>query len=294
MLAEPLKNVRPVSPDDLTYVRGLVQRSGSSFYWAMRFLPQIKMDSLFAIYAFCREVDDIADGDAPVAEKIAELAAWRRRIDDLFAGAPDHAITRALAEARKRFELKRADFDAVIDGMEMDARGPIVAPTLAVLDLYCDRVASAVGRLCVGVFGEPTPAGAKVSDRLGRALQLTNILRDVAEDAAIGRLYLPAELLAEAGIPVTSPRDVANHPNIRRALAPLGEMAQEAFTQAEQALAACNREAMRPAVIMMKVYYRNLVRLRAANWPVVHRAGTLSRLFRRAEKLGVALYYGLV
>jgi phytoene synthase len=162
-----------------------------------------------------------------------------------------------------------------------------------VLDLYCDRVASAVGRLCVGVFGEPTPAGWKVADRLGRALQLTNILRDVAEDAAIGRLYLPAEFLARAGIALTTPQAVADHPNIAQVLAPLGEMAEQAFADSEAALAQCDRTAMRPSVIMMKVYYRNLVRLRAANWPVVHRRTALSRLFSRAEKLGVALYYGL-
>jgi len=281
------------SPADLAQVRARVQGSGSSFYWAMRFLPRAKSESLFAIYAFCREVDDIADGEMAVPDKIAALAEWRQRIDVLYDSVPDHPLTRALAPAVKGYGLKRQDFDAIIDGMEMDARGPIVAPTLATLDLYCDCVASAVGRLCIAVFGEPTEAGIQVADRLGRALQLTNILRDVAEDAAIGRLYLPSELLDRAGVLVTTPQDVARHPLIGRVLAPLGAMAEQAFVDAERALAQCDRDAMRPAIIMMKVYYRTLVRLRDADWPVVYSSGTLARFIARAEKLGLALYYGL-
>lgn len=280
-------------PEDLAQVRALVQESGSSFYWAMRFLPRAKSDALFAIYAFCREVDDIADGEMPLAEKVAVLGVWHRHIGDLFGGVPDKPLTRALAPVVDHYGLRRADFDAVIDGMEMDARGPIIAPSLATLDLYCDRVASAVGRMCVAVFGEPTAPGARVADRLGRALQLTNILRDVAEDAAIGRLYLPVEFLERAGVPVTTPKEVIAHPHIGRALALLGEMAEQAFADAEHALTLCNREAMRPAVIMMKVYDRTLVRLRAEGWPVIRSSGSLARFFARTEKLVLALYYGL-
>ncbi|MBX7200283.1 MAG: squalene/phytoene synthase family protein, partial [Rhodospirillaceae bacterium] len=181
---------------DADLIRAKVQAAGSSFYWAMRFLPQAKREALFAIYAFCREVDDIADGDATRPEKIVALDAWRQKVEALYQGKASDAISRALTQAVATHGLRKKDFIAVIQGMEMDARGPIVAPSLDELDLYCDCVAAAVGRLCVPVFGEATPAGERVANRLGRALQLTNILRDVEEDAGIGRLYLPAELLA--------------------------------------------------------------------------------------------------
>ena len=194
---------------DVAEIRQRVQTAGSSFYWAMRFVSRAKSDALFAIYAFCREVDDIADGDASASDKLMALSLWRTRIARLYdGGTADVPVIRALAPAISRFNLARADFEAVIAGMEMDAAGPMIAPALATLDLYCDRVASAVGRLCVCVFGESGPHGMAVAYHLGRALQLTNILRDVVEDAGVDRLYLPAELLAARGVLVTRSKSV--------------------------------------------------------------------------------------
>jgi phytoene synthase len=203
-------------------------------------------------------------------------------------------VARALAPAIAHFDLARADFEEIVAGMEMDAAGPMIAPSVATLDLYCDRVASAVGRLCVRVFGESGPTGMAVAHHLGRALQLTNILRDVAEDAAIGRLYLPAELLAARGVIVTSPRDVLRHPHICRVIGDVGALATQAFADAEAALAQCNERAMRPAVVMMRVYRRTLERLRADGWRLRPPAKGLQRMVLRAEKLALALYYGLV
>jgi len=159
-----------IAPADIGEVRAIVQAAGSSFYWAMRFMPQRKREALFAIYAFCREVDDIADGDLSREEKIAALDHWRQKVDGMFAGRPSDAITRVLTDATQTFGLRRTDFIAVIQGMEMDARGPVVAPSLEELDLYCDCVAAAVGRLCVHVFGE-AEAGQKVA--LGNEWSLT-------------------------------------------------------------------------------------------------------------------------
>src|SRR4051812_42874957 len=243
----------PVSLNDAAIIRARVQAAGSSFYWAMRFLPQAKRDALFAIYAFCREVDDIADGDAARAEKILALDDWRMKIETMYAGCAADTITRALSTAIAAYGVRKKDFIAVIQGMEMDARGPMIAPSWDELDLYCDCVASAVGRLCVPVFGEPTPAGDRVAAHLGRALQLTNILRDVKEDAGLERLYLPAEALNAAGVP-HHPTIAAEHPALPAALAMVGARAQREFADAEAALAACAKSAMRPAVIMMMVY----------------------------------------
>ena len=185
--------VTPQTPAALPPDAAALMR-GSSFYWGMRLLPKARREGMFAIYAFCRAVDDIAD-DLPTREqKIAGLAAWRADIAALYAGEMPHdPLARLLVKPIADFALRRADFEAVIDGMETDALNDIQAPSMAELDLYCDRVASAVGRLSVRAFGETSLAGDRTAYALGRALQLTNILRDVVEDADRGRLYLPRE-----------------------------------------------------------------------------------------------------
>jgi len=184
---------------------------GSSFYLAMRILGRERREAMFEIYSFCREVDDIADGDGPRSDRLERLAEWRRDIGALCAGRIVPA-REGLAAAIGRFGLREDDFLAVIDGMEMDARADIVAPSLEQLDLYCDRVASAVGRLSVRVFGLDDTEGRALAHYLGRALQLTNILRDIDEDAAIGRLYLPQEALLQANIEIADPLSVVAHP----------------------------------------------------------------------------------
>ncbi len=181
--------------------------SGSSFYAAMRILPREQREAMFQIYSFCRQVDDIANSDGPRPERLAALQQWRDDIDALYQGHPPPRLRDYVASVR-RFDLKREDFLAIVDGMEMDVPQDIRAPDLATLDLYCDRVASAVGRLSVRVFGLPEADGILLAHHLGRALQLTNILRDIDEDAGIGRLYLPREGLLHAGITSDDPSRV--------------------------------------------------------------------------------------
>ena len=292
-LAQAKPPFDPPAPADVNFIRAKVQAAGSSFYWAMRFLPAQKRAALFAIYAFCREVDDIADGMASREEKIVALDRWRQRIEDLYAGKPGDEITRSLAPAVTAYMLRMKDFIAVIEGMEMDARGPIVAPSLEELDLYCDRVASAVGRLCIHAFGEPTPAGERVAYHLGRALQLTNILRDVEEDATIGRLYLPAEYLSEAGIP-TDPPLVPAHPHLAQVNARVGAMAEAAFAASEEAISDCDKDAVRPAVIMMRVYRQHLERLRDNAWAPLAPLSGFARMKAQAAKLWTAIHVGLL
>jgi phytoene synthase len=171
--------------------------STSSFYIAMRLMPAEERDAMFAIYAFCRKVDDIADdGVGTRAERHEKLEQWRDDLRALYAGTVAPQV-RFLAPAVARYGLRLQDFLAILDGMDMDVAEDIVAPDLATLDLYCDRVASAVGRLSIKVFGMEEGPGFELAHHLGRALQLTNILRDIDEDASIGRLYLPREYLEE-------------------------------------------------------------------------------------------------
>ncbi len=214
--------------------------SGSSFYTAMRIMPRAQRDAMFEIYSFCRKVDDIADDGGPRDERLDQLRLWRSDIDALYKGS---AVSRAksLAAPVKTFKLRREDFQAVIDGMEMDVVADIRAPDWAKLDAYCDRVASAVGRLCVRVFGMEEKAGIALAYHLGRALQLTNILRDIDEDAAIGRLYLPREALQAANILTNDPAAVLAHPRLGEACAAGGGARARAFRRSRP-----HHEKMRP------------------------------------------------
>ncbi len=284
------------SPSDQHDINEKVRASGTSFYWAMRLLPKDRREALFAVYAFCREVDDIADGESSQADKLIELEKWRKRIDlvsEGIEGDSEDALTRALAAACTKYGLKREDFLAVIDGMEMDAKGPIIAPLNAELDRYCDCVASAVGRLCVPIFGEPTDAGRKVADHLGRALQLTNILRDVSEDAKVGRLYLPADALNTAGLGTRVPTEVANDPRLPEVMKIVGKQAENEYANSEHALEDCSKDAMRPAVIMMMVYRKYLERIRANGWRPLPPRTKLGNVKAKLEKLLIALRYGV-
>ena len=270
-------------------MRARVQAAGTSFYWAMRILPAARRDAMFAIYAFCREVDDIADSDAAAVDKRRELGWWREEVDAIYAGRPRHLIGHALVAPVVDFQLRRADFVAMIDGMEMDAAGDIRAPSLAELDLYCARVASAVGHLSVRAFGDASPAADRVAAALGRALQLTNILRDLAEDAARGRLYLPRELLVANGIGETDPATVLRHPSLRMVCREVARIAEAHYKAADAALAECSRRAMRPAAIMKAIYRATFDRLVAADWR------TLDRPVRTPTpvKLWLALRHGI-
>jgi squalene synthase HpnD len=227
--------------------------SGSSFYLAMRILPAEQRDAMYQIYAFCRAVDDIADGDLPRGERAGALDQWRTEIDACYAGKPRPALA-ALAQHITTFHLSRDDFHAVIDGMAMDAAADIIAPDETTLDLYCDRVASAVGRLSVRIFGMQEDAGRRLAHHLGRALQLTNILRDIDEDAGIGRVYLPRELLSQQGISSTDVNSIVNDARLPRVCLTLAERARAHYEQSDAIMAAAPRAQTRAPRIMSGAY----------------------------------------
>jgi phytoene synthase len=236
--------------------------SRSSFYRGMRILPRAEREAMFEIYAFCRAVDDVADDPGPRDARRAQLQQWRSDIDALYGGAAPPALA-GLAAAVAAFGLRREDFLAVIDGMEMDVVADIRAPDRATLALYCDRVACAVGRLSVRVFGMAPDAGLALADHLGRALQLTNILRDLDEDAAMGRLYLPREGLRDAGIISTDPATVLANPMLGEACGGVVEAARAHFAQADAIMARSPRRAVRAPRIMAAAYRAILERLAA-------------------------------
>jgi phytoene synthase len=274
----------------MDYVNAVVRRSGTSFFWAMRVLPPPKRDAMFAVYAFCREVDDIADDPGDPDDKLRRLEEWREEIERLFTGAPGTPVTRALAGPVDRFGLRKEPFMAVIDGMEMDAAGGLRIADMAALETYCDRVACAVGRLSNRVFGVDDAAGEAVAVALGQALQMTNVLRDLREDAALDRLYLPAELLHAYGIPNRDARAVLAHPAMPEVCDALARLTAKRYVEAAAALAACDRRIMRPAIMMMQLYRRIFAKLRRRGWRRLDRRVGLSVW----QKLWVLVRYGLL
>ncbi|MFQ5774439.1 MAG: presqualene diphosphate synthase HpnD [Kiloniellaceae bacterium] len=273
----------------MDHVRDVVARSGTSFLWGMRILPRPRREAMYAIYAFCREVDDVADEPGERGAKLAQLAEWRREIGRLYQGRPTRPVTRALLGPVGEFALPQAEFLAIIDGMEMDVRSAVVAPTAEDFTLYCRRVAGAAGMLSIRVFGETSPAARELAVVLGEALQTTNILRDLAEDAARGRLYLPGDLLQRHAIAGRTPAAVLADPALGAACAELATVARDRFLRARQLLAQCDRRRMRPALLMLEAYDRILRRLEARGWDRPTAPVRLSRF----EKLWVAFRYSL-
>jgi squalene synthase HpnD len=263
--------------------------SGSSFYAAMRILPREQREAMFQIYSFCRQVDDIADSDGPRPDRLAAIQQWRDDIDALYQGHPPSRL-RDYVGSVHRFGLKREDFQAIIDGMEMDIPQDIRAPDFATLDLYCDRVASAVGRLSVRVFGLPEIDGIQLAYHLGRALQLTNILRDIDEDAGIGRLYLPLEALLHAGITSNDPLKVVSEPALPKVCVPLIERARNHFEKADEIMKRNSRRAVRAPRIMSK-YYRTILELLVARGFAAPRQAV--RL-NKAAKFAIILRYAFI
>ena len=272
------------------HVHHVTKASGTSFFWAMRLLPAARREAMFAVYAFCREVDDIADEEAPTEDKARRLDEWRAEIDRLYTGAPTFPTTRVLARPIADYGLEKADFLALIEGMEMDAGENICAPSMTDLEYYCDRVACAVGRLSVRAFGATEPAARDVAYALGQALQLTNILRDPKEDATRGRLYLPADLLDKYEIETREPAAVLAHPRLPEVCRDLAAVARRRFDEAEAAIAKCARQPMRPAIVMKEIYSRYLDLLVAGDWRDLDHRVSLPR----RQKLWIGLRHGLI
>jgi squalene synthase HpnD len=274
--------------EDLDAVEAVVRSAGTSFYHGMRVLPPDRRHAMYAIYAFCRIVDDIADEAGTIETKRLALGTWRDNIAALYEGRTEGPVTRILAAAVSRFQLRAEDFVAVIDGMQTDAETVVVAPDMAALDLYCDRVASAVGRLSVRTFGDASPAADRVAHALGRALQLTNILRDIKEDAERGRIYLPREYLLDANVPA-DPVAILTAPGLPTVCNRLTTLAHGYFQQAWTAMDRCDRVAMKPARLMGATYDAILLALEKRGWQRLDEPVSLPKW----RKLWLACRYGL-
>jgi phytoene synthase len=259
-LAAGLKaGLRGVGRTDAQVTAAVVRRSGSSFRRGMAILPAERRRAMYAVYAFCRVVDDLADARIPAAERLAALADWRRRIGAL---APDDGspVVRELAWAVDRVGLPAAELHAVLDGMEADGADRVRIADDAAFDLYCRRVAGAVGVLSVRVFGAEGADGFALA--LGRTLQIVNVLRDVDADAAMDRVYVPLSRLGTDG-PAS---DLLARPAFAEACGRLAQEAAAGFVAAEAELRTLDRARLRPAILMMAAYRRLFEKMAARGW----------------------------
>lgn len=255
-----MTQARTMTPHE--YCQQKAAASGSSFYYSFLFLPKPKREAITALYAFCREVDDIADecSDPQVAQ--AKLAWWRGEIANLYAGRPQHPVTQALAGPVGDYELQEEHFLEIIDGMEMDTEQNRYRD-FKELQLYCYRVASVVGLLSASIFGYQDRKTLKYAHDLGLAFQLTNIVRDVGEDARRGRIYLPLDELAAHGVSESDVLNGRESDNMRRLLEAQIDRAQDYYTRAFAELPAADRRAQRTGLVMAAIYRTLLDEIRA-------------------------------
>ena len=264
-----------MSPDQ--YCQDRVAKSGSSFYYSFLFLPPPRRRAIMALYAFCREVDDVVDEIADPGVARQKLAWWRGEIADTFAGHPGHPVGRALQPVIATFNLPREHFDAIIDGMQMDLDWNRY-PDFATLETYCHRVAGVVGLLSAEIFGYRDGATREYARNLGLALQLINILRDVGEDARRNRIYLPLDELASHDVSVDDIIRYRETNAVARLLRSQAQRARGYYTAAFAALPAGDRKAQRAGLIMGAIYRQLLDEVEAEGTAVMNRRVALTPL----------------
>ncbi len=274
--------------DAAAYCGKVTAKSKSNFYYAFFFLPRDQREALEAIYAYCRLVDDVVDEEAPVEKKLAGIAHWRRELDAVFGdGTPSHPVASQLREAVKRFPVRREDLEAVIDGCAMDIEKTRYE-NWDELRTYCYRVASAVGLMCIEIFGYHSPRARDYAVDLGIALQLTNILRDVAEDARRGRIYLPADELAQFGVTEADLIVGRRNANFTRMMRHQAARARSHYFRARAAIGPAERRQLVIAEIMGDIYYALLGRLESAQFDVF--SGKLTVGARRKMTIAIGKF----
>jgi phytoene synthase len=264
-----------MTPDE--YCQQKAASSGSSFYYSFLFLPAERRRAITALYAFCREVDDVVDEGMDPQVAAAKLAWWRAEVANLFAGRPQHPVTRALEPHRERYGLSAARLNEIIDGMEMDLQQTRYLDW-AGLEAYCYRVASVVGLLAAGIFGYRDARTLDYAKNLGIAFQLTNIIRDVGEDARKNRVYLPVQDLQRYGVPAADILQARETPAFRELMQFEAERARGYYAAAMSALPASDRRSQRPGLIMAAIYRTLLDEIQRDGFRVLSQRTSLTPL----------------
>jgi phytoene synthase len=262
-----------MSPDE--YCQQKAAQSGSSFYYSFLFLPPERRRAITALYAFCREVDDVVDESTDMGVAETTLAWWRSEVAALAAGQPTHPVTRALAPLAAKFDITAARLNEIIDGMEMDLRQSRYLD-FAGLRSYCYHVAGVVGLLAAGIFGYRNPQTLQYAETLGIAFQLTNIIRDVGEDARKNRIYLPMDELARFEVTAADILNARYGDNFARLMAFQTERAEEHYERAFALLPAEDRKAQRPGLVMAAIYRTLLREIRSDGYQVLTQRTSLT------------------
>ena len=274
-------------------IKQIVKKSGSSFFWSMRFLPLAKRNAMYTIYAFCRHLDDIVDGDSDMAEKVELIDAWREELNNIYdKKAPVTEIGRKIYKNCMRFKLPKEELSRLIEAISMDIPNPIQAPSLEDLYRYCRGVAGVPGSLSLRIFGcQDEELIAQLSDSLGTALQITNILRDVKEDALLNRLYIPREFLEKAGITSRDPLTVVVDKNLAIAREELAQIAIANFNRAQELIAKLDKKTARHVRMIERIYRRYFDMMQKRGWEIISPKPKLGKL----SKLSIALraYFNL-
>jgi phytoene synthase len=259
------------------YCQERAAKSGSSFYYSFLFLPPLKRRAITALYAFCREVDDVADECHDIAIASTKLAWWRNEVSNIFAGHPEHPVGQALLPLVREFSLPATEFDEIIAGMEMDLTQNRYAD-FDHLQLYCHRVAGVVGLLSARIFGYQDARTEAYAHDLGLAFQLTNIIRDVGEDARRNRIYLPLDELARFGVSEADILHGRETENFSKLMAFQGERANQYYFQAFAELPAADRKNQRTGLIMAAIYHTVLDEVRQDGYHVLNQRISLTPL----------------
>lgn len=273
-------------------INHIVKKSESSFFWSMRLLPKAKREAMYTIYAFCRHIDDIVDGDLPIKEKQELLAAWREEIDNIYdKKAPATEIGRKIYKNCMRFKLPKEEFLRLIESISMDLPKPMQAPKLNDFLKYCRGVAGVPGSLSLRIFGcKDENLIEELATSLGNALQITNILRDVKEDAQANRLYIPKEYLKKAEISSKKPGEVLVDKNLSVAREELAKLAADDYAKANQVIQFLDKKTARPVKAIAAVYKKYFDIMQNRGWEIVSPKPQISKF----NKFSLALraYFG--
>lgn len=269
-------------------IKNIVKRSGTSFFWSMRLLPKAKRNAMYTIYAFCRHIDDIVDGnDTSMSEKMELIAAWREELNNIYdKKVPTTEIGRKIYKNCMRFKLPKEEFVQLIDSISMDIPNPLQAPKMKEFMRYCRGVAGVPGSLSLRIFGcEDEELIDDLATSLGTALQVTNILRDVKEDAQSNRLYIPLELLRKANIQSISPAEVIVDKNLSIAREELAKVAEMEFQKADELIKKMDKKSARSVKIIESIYKKYFELMKNRGWEIISPKPRLTKF----DKLTLAI-----
>lgn len=252
-------------------IKKIVKKSGSSFFWGIHMLPSKERRAMYTLYAFCRHLDDIVDGDDTVSHKMELVGAWRKEIDNIYdKKVPASLIGRNIYKNCMRFNIPKSDLTSLIDGISMDLPNPVCAPLLNDFYKYCHGVACAPGSMTLRVLGCNDEILIKdLSSSLGVAMQITNVLRDVREDALVDRLYIPKEFLQKAGIEVVNPKEVIINKNLSMAREELAKLALQNYEKSFELINKLDKKASRNVKALAYVYKKYFDIMQNRGWEVI-------------------------